>query len=82
MSPEEFKGAKFIRIHEDAYISEGSITDIHFTHREERKAAIEAGAGRKILEAEITTISGQKQYTHDKFAEDLLKFVQARTISN
>jgi hypothetical protein len=89
MSLEEFKGGRFIRIHEEIYVSESAITDIHFTHRDEiRQGYQQSGAsnptptGHKILEAEIVTISGEKHYTHDKFAEDLLKLVQARTISN
>jgi hypothetical protein len=89
MSLEESNGAKFIRTHEDIYVSETAICDIHFSHREERKPGIEPSGGlnpkptgRRILEAEITVISGEKRYAHDKFAEDLLKLVQARTYSN
>ena len=89
MSPVESNGARFIRTHEEIYVAESAICDIHFTHREERKPGFEpSGAtgaktvGRRILEAEITVISGEKRYAHDKFAEDLLKLVQARTCSS
>ena len=89
MSLEEFNGAKFIRTHEEIYVAESAICDIHFSHREERKPGFEPGGspgakhvGRRILEAEITVISGEKRYAHDKFAEDLLKLVQARTYPN
>lgn len=82
MSLEEFKGAKFICVHEDVYISESTICDIQFTHREDTRPGLEPGTGHKILEAEITTISGKTRFTHGKFAEDLLKLIQANTISN
>jgi hypothetical protein len=87
MSPVESNGARFIRTHEEIYVAESAICDIHFTHREERKPGIEPSGGpktpgRRILEAEITVISGEKRYAHDKFAEDLLKLVQARTWSS
>ena len=82
MSPEEFQGSKFICTHDGLYISAAAICDIQFTHREEVKPGIQPGAGHKILEAEITTITGHTRFTHGKFAEDLLKLVQAHTISN
>ncbi len=89
MSPEESSGPKFIRTHEEIYVAESAICDIHFSHREERKPGFEPGGaqgaktvGRRVLEAEITVISGEKRYAHDKFAEDLLKLVQSRTYSS
>lgn len=82
MSPEEFKGATFICLHNDVYISASTICDVQFTHREDARPGAEPGAGHKILEAEITTISGKTRFTHGKFAEDLLKLVQANALSN
>jgi hypothetical protein len=87
MSPVESSGSMLIRTHEEIYVAESAICDIHFSHREEKKMGIEPSGGpktlgRRILEAEITVVSGEKRYAHDKFAEDLLKLVQARTYSN
>jgi hypothetical protein len=89
MTKEESNVIKFVRIHEDVYISESAICEIHFSHQAETETSVNPGGGfverptgHKMLVAEIITISGQKRSAHGKFAEDLLRLLQASANPN
>jgi hypothetical protein len=84
MSTEKLDDIKFIRIHENVYISEASVSEVIFADEEQRQATNVSGGGieskptgRKNLTATIHTVSGEKRFTRDKFAEELRRFLQA-----